>query len=333
MAKITILGCGYGSALGVLFCRYGHEVTTWTKFEEEAEELRREREHKRLLPGVRLPDSLKVTSDPGCVSGSDIVIVCIPSAFYRGAVRAVKEYIDPRTILVNASKGLEESTGKRLSVILREELPNNRVAVITGPCHAEEIGRLVPTTEVCAAYDADTALVLQQTLSNDCYRIYTNDDVTGCELGGVLKNPIALGCGIARGMGLGDNSIAALMTRGMTEITRLGVALGANWKTFTGMAGIGDLIVTCTSEHSRNFRAGKLIGSGIPAAEAVKQIGTVEGYFNSRTAYRLACEYHVDTPIIEQIVNICFNGAQPHKSISALMGRATKHEREVFWTD
>ena len=159
----------------------------------------------------------------------------------------------------------------------------------------------MPTTEVCAAYDRETAPYLQQVLSNESYRIYVNDDIIGCELGGVLKNPIALSCGIARGMGLGDNTVAAIMTRGMTEITRLGVALGANWKTFTGMAGIGDLIVTCTSQHSRNFRAGLLIGKGTPAAEAVAQVGTVEGYTNAKTAYRLALENNVDTPIIEQV--------------------------------
>lgn len=333
MAKIAILGCGYGTALGVLFTKYGHEVTTWTKFEEEAEQLRRDREHKRLLKGVKLPEALGVTTDPAVVSGKDIVIVCIPSAFYREAIRAVKPFVDKNTVIVNASKGLEESTGLRLSEVIKQELPDNPIAVITGPCHAEEVARFDPTTEVCAAYDSETALYLQQTLSNESYRIYINDDVTGCELGGVLKNPIALGCGIARGMGLGDNSIAALMTRGMTEITRLGVALGANWKTFTGMAGIGDLIVTCTSEHSRNYRAGFLIGQGTPAEEAVKSIGTVEGYSNSRTAFRLAKEHNIDTPIIEQIVNICFGGSDPKKSISALMGRASKHEREVFWTD
>lgn len=333
MAKITILGCGYGTALGVLYTKYGHDVTTWTKFENEAEELRTSREHKRLLPGVKLPDNLKVTTDPKCVSGADIVVVCIPSAFYREAVCAVKDYISPNTILVNASKGFEESTGERLSEVIRDELPNNPVAVITGPCHAEEIARFVPTTEVCAAYDTESAKYLQNTLSNECYRIYINDDVIGCELGGVLKNPIALGCGIARGMGLGDNALAALMTRGMTEITRLGVAMGANWKTFTGMAGIGDLIVTCTSEHSRNYRAGMLIGKGTPAAEAVAQIGTVEGYLNSKTAFRIARNLQIDTPIIEQIVNICYNGADPKESISALMSRAVKHEREQFWTD
>lgn len=333
MAKITILGCGYGTALGVLYSKYGHEVTTWTKFEEEAEQLRALREHKRLLPGVKLPDSLGVTTDPTCVSGADIVVVCIPSAFYREAVRSVKEYVDKRTVVVNASKGLEEATGKRLSELLREELPENPVAVVTGPCHAEEIARFVPTTEVCAAYDPETAKYIQTTLSNECYRIYVNDDVAGCELGGVLKNPIALGCGIARGMGLGDNTVAALMTRGMTEITRLGVGLGANWKTFTGMAGIGDLIVTCTSQHSRNYRAGFLIGQGTPAAEAVKQVGTVEGYLNARTAFRLAREHNIDTPIIEQIVNVCYNGNDPKKSISALMTRESKHEREVFWFD
>lgn len=333
MAKISILGCGYGTALGVLYTHYGHEVTTWTKFEEEAQTLRKEREHKRLLPGVKLPDELGVTTDPKCVSGADIVVVCIPSAFYREAVCSVKPYIGKDTVMVNASKGLEERTGGRLSQIIRDELPENRVAVITGPCHAEEIARLMPTTEVCAAYDSDTAEYIQKTLSNDRYRIYINDDIIGCELGGVLKNPIALSCGIARGMGLGDNTIAAIMTRGMTEITRLGVSFGANWKTFTGMAGIGDLIVTCTSQHSRNFRAGMLIGKGMPAAEAVAQIGTVEGYTNAKTAYRLALEHNVDTPIIEQVVKVCYEGADPQKSIQALMGRESKHERETFWTD
>ena len=333
MAKITILGCGYGTALGVLYTKYGHEVTTWTKFEEEAQTLRTEREHKRLLPGVKLPEELKVTTDPKCVSDAEIIVVCIPSKFYREAICAVKPYVNPGTVVVNASKGLEEATGKRLSEIIREELPQNRVAVITGPCHAEEISRFMPTTEVCSAYEPDTEYYLQKTLSNECYRIYINDDIIGCELGGVLKNPIALSCGIARGMGLGDNTIAAIMTRGMTEITRLGVALGANWKTFTGMAGIGDLIVTCTSEHSRNYRAGLLIGQGMPAVDAVAKVGTVEGYINAKTAYRLAKEHSVDTPIIEQVVKICYEGAYPKSSIGALMGRATKHERETFWTD
>ncbi len=333
MAKITILGCGYGTALGVLYTKYGHEVTTWTKFEEEAETLRREREHKHLLPGVKLPDGLKVTTDPKCVSGADVVVVCIPSKFYREAVCAIKPYVDKNTVIVNASKGFEEATGKRLSELIRAELPQNPVAVITGPCHAEEIARFMPTTEVCAAYERATAEYLQKTLSNESYRIYLNDDIIGCELGGVLKNPIALSCGIARGMGLGDNTVAAIMTRGMTEITRLGVALGANWKTFTGMAGIGDLIVTCTSEHSRNYRAGYLIGKGMPAAEAVAKVGTVEGYTNAKTAYRLALDHNVDTPIIEQVVRVCYEDADPKTSIGALMGRASKHERETFWTD
>lgn len=333
MAKIAILGCGYGTALGVLYDHYGHDVITWTKFEQEAEQLRAEREHKRLLPGVKLPESLGVTTDVTCVKDADVVVVAIPSPFYRSAVQSVKEYIRPDAVVINVSKGLEGDTGNRLSQILQEELPNNRIGVITGPCHAEEIARLVPTSEVCAAYDSETALYIQQTLSNECYRIYMNDDVAGCELGGVLKNPIALGCGIARGMGLGDNTVAALMTRGMTEITRLAVALGANWKTFTGMAGLGDLIVTCTSQHSRNYRAGYLIGQGVPAAEAVAQVGTVEGYTSSKIAFRLAKERGIDTPIIEQIVRICYEGGNPKESISALMTRESKHEREVFWMD
>lgn len=333
MAKITILGCGYGTALGVLYTTYGHDVTTWTKFEQEAEQLRTEREHKKLLPGVKLPDALKVTTNPECVADADIVVICIPSAFYRDAVCAVKPFINPKSIIINASKGLEEATGFRLSEVIRQELPHSKIGVITGPCHAEEIARLVPTTEVCAAYDPDVASYIQHTLSNERYRIYINDDIVGCELGGVLKNPIALGCGIARGMGLGDNTIAALITRGMTEITRLAVALGANWKTFTGMAGFGDLIVTCTSQHSRNYRAGFLIGKGTPAADAVAQIGTVEGYINSRTALRLANEHNIEVPIIEQIVKICFDGGIPTNSIGALMSRAVKSERETYWTD
>ncbi len=333
MAEIAILGCGYGTALGVLFSTFGHEVVTWTKFEQEAELLRTEREHKRLLPGVRLPDSLGVTTDPRCVSGADIILVAIPSPFFREAVQSVKPYVDRSAVVINVSKGLEGSTGYRLSQIITEELPDNPAGVITGPCHAEEIARLVPTTEVCASYQDGIAEFIQRTLSNEKYRIYTNDDVAGCELGGVLKNPIALGCGIARGMGLGDNTVAALMTRGMTEITRLGVALGANWKTFTGMAGIGDLIVTCTSQHSRNFRAGNLIGKGVPAAEAVAQVGTVEGYTSSRIAYRLARENGIDTPIIEQIVKICYEGGNPTESIAALMTREARHEREIFWMD
>ena len=333
MSRITILGCGYGTALGVLYTKYGHEVTAWTKFEDEAESLRREREHKRLLPGVKLPEELQVTTDPKCVSGADIVVVCIPSKFYREAICAVKPYVDKNTIVVNASKGLEETTGRRLSEIIREELSENRVAVITGPCHAEEIARFMPTAEVCAAYDEETAGILVKTLSNECYRMYINDDIIGCELGGVLKNPIALSCGIARGMGLGDNTLAAIMTRGMTEITRLGVSLGANWKTFTGMAGIGDLIVTCTSQHSRNYRAGMLIGQGMSAKDAVAQIGTVEGYINAKTAYNLAREHGVDTPIIEQTVRICYENAEPRESIATLMNRTAKHERELFWMD
>ena len=333
MAKITILGCGYGTALGVMFTTYGHEVITWTKFEQEAQQLLTEREHKRLLPGVTLPDGLGVTTDPSCVGGADIILVAIPSPFFREAVRTVKPFVDKNTVVINVSKGLEADTGNRLSQILKEELPLNPIGVITGPCHAEEVARLVPTTEVCAGYDPDTAKYIQATLSNEKYRIYINDDVAGCELGGVLKNPIALGCGIARGMKLGDNTVAALMTRGMTEITRLGVGLGASWKTFTGMAGIGDLIVTCTSLHSRNFRAGKLIGEGVPAPEAVAQVGTVEGYLSSKVAFRLAQEHGIDTPIIEQIVKICYEGGNPAKSLTALMTRETQHEREVFWMD
>ena len=234
------------------------------------------------------------------------------------------------TIVVNVGKGFEENTDKRLSQVLKEELPDNRIAVLTGPSHAEEIGRNVPTTIVVSSEDEDSMMYLQETLQNDRFRIYRNSDLVGCELGGALKNPIALCCGIVEGMGLGDNTIAALMTRGLAEITRLGVAMGGKRETFDGLSGVGDLIVTCTSSHSRNHRAGLLIGQGIPAAQAVKQVGTVEGYQCAKIAYAIAREHNVQVPIIEQLCEVCYNGQSPLEAVSKLMGRPSKAEEEIF---
>ena len=330
MAKITILGCGFGTALAIMWDKQGHQVTAWSKYKEEIDAILNDGEHKKLLPGVIVPPSISLTTDIKCVSDADILVFAIPSKFVREVVLKVKEHIRKDTIVVNVGKGFEEGTDKRLSQVLSEELPENRIAVLTGPSHAEEIGRSVPTTVVCASADEDCVMYLQETLQNDRFRIYRNSDLIGCELGGALKNPIALCCGIVEGMGLGDNTIAALMTRGLAEITRLGVAMGGKRETFNGLSGVGDLIVTCTSAHSRNHRAGLLIGQGMSAKEAVSRVGTVEGYQCAKIAYEIACSLNVQVPIIEQLCEVCYNGQSPLDAVSKLMGRPSKAEEEVF---
>lgn len=329
--KITILGCGFGTALSVLWDKGGHEITAWTKYPEEIAEIQRFGEHKRLLPGVPVSNRIQFTTDISCVKGADIVVFAIPSKFVREVAQKVKEHILPETVVLNVGKGFEEGTHKRLSQVLREELPNNRIAVMAGPCHAEEVGRGIPTTVVFASDDEGCAEFVQEQLQTETFRTYINDDTAGCEIAAALKNPIALCCGIIEGMKLGDNTTASLMTRGLAEITRLGTALGAKWETFTGLAGIGDLIVTCTSVHSRNHRAGILIGEGMSAVEAVKTVGTVEGYSCARIAYELAQQHNVCVPIIEQLNKVCFEGTSPADSLRLLMDRPRKHEKEVFW--
>ena len=330
MAKITILGCGFGTALAIMWDKQGHQVTAWSKYKEEIDAILNDGEHKKLLPGVIVPPSISLTTDIKCVSDADILVFAIPSKFVREVVLKVKEHIRKDTIVVNVGKGFEEGTDKRLSQVLAEELPENRIAVLTGPSHAEEIGRSIPTTVGCASEDEACVMYLQETLQNDRFRIYRNSDLIGCELGGALKNPIALCCGIVEGMGLGDNTIAALMTRGLAEITRLGVAMGGKRETFNGLSGVGDLIVTCTSAHSRNHRAGLLIGQGMSAKEAVSRVGTVEGYQCAKIAYEIACSLNVQVPIIEQLCEVCYNGQSPLDAVSKLMGRPSKAEEEVF---
>jgi glycerol-3-phosphate dehydrogenase (NAD(P)+) len=330
MAKIAILGCGFGTALAVLFDRYGHEVTAWSKFEDEIAAIQRDGEHRKLLPGVVVPPTIKFTTDISMVRDADIVMFVIPSKFVREVARSVKPYLSEKTILVNMGKGFESGL-KRLSEVINEEIPTHPVVVVTGPCHAEEVGRLRPTTVVAASKDPKHSLYIQDVLQNERFRIYSSDDMTGCEIAAALKNPIALCCGIVEGMGYGDNTLAALMTRGLTEITRLGVAMGAKWQTFTGLAGVGDLIVTCTSTHSRNHRAGLLIGQGMPALEAVKKVGTVEGYGCTEIAYHAAMQLGVSIPIIEQLYQVCYENRNPKESVSRLMMRPSKHEKETFW--
>lgn len=330
MARITILGCGFGTALSIMWDKDGHNVTAWSKYQEEIDAILTDGEHKRLLPGVIVPPTISLTTDITCVENAEILVFAIPSKFVREVAVKVKPYVKKDTIIVNVGKGFEQGTNKRLSEVIGEELPNNRIAVLTGPSHAEEIGRNMPTTVVCSSKDRLCAEYIQDTLQNDRFRIYANGDLIGCELGGALKNPIALCCGIVEGMGLGDNTIAALMTRGLAEITRLGVAMGAKRETFNGLSGVGDLIVTCTSAHSRNHRAGLLIGEGVPAEQAVARVGTVEGYECAKIAYDIAKKLNVSVPIIEQLCSVCYDGQNPKDSIVKLMGRPSRAEEEIF---
>ena len=264
------------------------------------------------------------------MENSDMVVFVVPSLFIRSVAQRVKPFLTKDTILVNASKGLEEETFLTMSQIIQSEYPENAVGVITGPSHAEEVGRGVPTTVVAASKNESAAGQIQEAFSSHTLRIYINADPVGCEIGGALKNIIALAAGICDGLHCGDNTKAALMTRGIHEITNLGVKMGGKPETFGGLSGIGDLIVTCCSIHSRNRRAGILIGEGTSPEDAVKQVGTVEGYYCCHAAWALAQKHGVSMPITEQLYHILFDGADPKQALDNLMSRPKKHEYEKF---
>lgn len=334
MAKFTVLGMGgFGLALAVMLDKNGHSVNVWSAFESEIEDIKRDGENKKKLPGVKISDSITLTSDISAVSGSDVVIFGVPTGFVRSVAKQAAPFITENTVILNTSKGLEDKTFKRMSEVLHEELPNSPIVILTGPSHAEEVGVGMPTTVVVASDDSKYSDYIQSIMSNTALRIYINDDVVGSELGGSLKNIIALCAGICDGMGFGDNTKAALMTRGITEIARLGVKMGGKRDTFAGLSGIGDLIVTCTSMHSRNRRAGILIGQGVSPDEAIKQIGTVEGYTCTKVAYELSQSVGVVMPITEQCYNVLFNGLDPKTALKNLMGRPKGHETEQIWVE
>jgi glycerol-3-phosphate dehydrogenase (NAD(P)+) len=332
LAKITILGAGgFGLALAVLFGGEGHDITVWSPIESELREIAETRENKAKLPGIKIPEYVKLTGDIAAVTGADIVISGVPTFAFRSTIEAAKPFFGQNTILVNTSKGLEGGTLMRLSEIVADTLQGVPFVVLSGPSHAEEVALRVPTAVVAASLDKNAADYIQKELTNEVFRVYYSNDVIGCELGGALKNVIALAAGICDGLGAGDNTKAALMTRGITEIARLGVSLGAKESTFAGLTGIGDLIVTCTSMHSRNRRAGILIGKGIPPEDAVKQIGTVEGYACTSAAYELSKRAGISMPITEQCNNILHKGITPAEAVKLLMGRPTKQEKEEIW--
>lgn len=333
MAKIGVLGAGgFGIALSVMCNKMGHEVTLWSAFPAEITEIIRDGQNLRLLPKVKIPQEIKLTSNIEDLQGNDLIILAVPSFAVRETAHKLQPYMGEGSVLATVAKGLEDQSHKRLSEVIAEELPQCKIVVISGPSHAEEVATGVPTTVVAASSSRQAAEHVQDLLMNPTLRIYVNDDIKGVEYGGALKNVIALAAGICDGQKLGDNSKAALMTRGITETARLGVALGANHETFGGLSGIGDLIVTCTSMHSRNRRAGIFIGQGNTARQALEKVGmTVEGYLATKAAYELSKSVDVEMPIVEQCYLVLYKNKSPKKAIADLMGRPKRHESETIW--
>ena len=328
MAKVSILGGGtWGIAIAVLLHKNGHEVTVWSALEAEVEMLQNTHEHK-MLPGVKLPDDMIFTTDDeSAVMGKNLVVMAVASSYTRSTANRFSKLIAPNQKIVNVAKGIEESTLMTLCEIIEQEIPQADVAVLSGPSHAEEVGRGIPTTIVVGSKKKETADYLQNLFMNEVFRVYTSSDVLGIELGAALKNVVALAAGIADGLGYGDNTKAALITRGIAEIARLGINLGCRIETFYGLTGIGDLIVTCASMHSRNRRAGILIGQGKTMEEAMDEVKmVVEGVYSAKAGYALSQKYGVTMPIVEQVNKVLFEGASASLAVKELMLRDKKVE-------
>lgn len=333
MSKVMILGSGgFGVSLAVMLHKYGHDVCLWSPFKEEIDAIRLHGENRKLLPGVAIDMSINLTTSIEIASEYEVIIFAVPSFAVRETAQRVKPYVTKNMILMNVGKGFEESTMLRLSEVINSEIKDNDVVVLSGPSHAEEIARGVPTTIVAACKNRSNAEFVQDLMMNTNLRVYVNDDIIGVELGGALKNIIAVCAGVCDGLDLGDNSKAALITRGLAEIARLGKAMGAQTETFTGLTGMGDLIVTCTSMHSRNRRCGIFIGQGLNANEAIQRVGmTVEGCVATKAAYNLSKKYNVDMPITNEIYNVIYNEKDIRLALSDLMGRPRRHENEEVW--
>ena len=335
--KICVMGAGsWGLALALLLDDNSHEVTVWCHSKEEKDSIVLEGENKRCLPGVKLPSSMKFTTNKeDAIQDKDIIVIAIPSEFMRENIKEISPFVIDSQIIVNVSKGLEHSTLSRLSEVIQSELPNNPVVVLSGPSHAEEVSRRLPTTVTVSSKSKQAAHDIQTVFMTDYFRVYTNPDLMGVELGAALKNVIAFAAGALEGMGYGDNTKAALMTRGLTEITRLGIAMGANQQTFSGLSGIGDLIVTCTSSHSRNRYAGELVGQGYTLDEAIEKVNmVVEGVHTAKGAYLLKEKYNVQMPIITAVYQTLFEGLPAKDALHGLMIRDKKDEHsqeDLLW--
>lgn len=332
MSRVGVIGAGsWGTALATVLAGKGHDVTIWLRNEKQAIDMQQKRENAKYLPGVKLAENIRITADKKeAAHDAEALLFSVPAQSFRQVFKETMEFAKDDVIVINAAKGIEKGSLLRLSQVAEEIIPDiaGRYAVISGPSHAEEVGKRLPTTVAVASTDTDTAIKAQDLFFTDRFRTYIQDDVIGVEVGGALKNIIALGAGISDGMGFGDNAKAALMTRGLAEIARLGIALGAKSDTFLGLTGVGDLIVTCTSMHSRNRRCGILIGQGKTAQEATEEIGmVVESMSTTVAAYGLACAKNVEMPITEKIYEVINGTTDAALAVETLMGRERKHEK------
>ena len=337
MAKVAVIGAGsWGIALAKLLHTNGHETTVWSIMEEEIRMLQEKHEHVDKLPGVRLPDDMCFTTSlADAVRDKEVLILAVPSVYTRSTAKSMAPLVSEKQIIVCVAKGIEDDTFMTISDVVEEEIPQADVAVMCGPSHAEEVGIGLPTTVVAGARTEATAKKIQDLFMNDVFRVYTSPDMLGMELGGSLKNVIALAAGMADGLGYGDNTKAALITRGITEITGLAVAMGAHFETLYGLTGIGDLIVTCESKHSRNRKAGMLIGQGYTMQQATEEVKmVVEGIYSAKAALALAKKYQVELPIIEEVHAVLFDDKPAKDAVRDLMLREKKAEHSSLeWGD
>lgn len=333
MAKISVLGAGsWGTALALLLHNNGHEVTLWSALEDEVKMLREKREHASKLPGVKLPETMEITVDlEKSLADPDVAVLAVPSPFTRATAHRMAPFTKKGQIIVNVAKGVEENTLMTLSEIISQEIPQADVCVLSGPSHAEEVGKGIPTTCVVSAEKRATAEYLQGIFMSPVFRVYTTPDMLGVELGGALKNVIALAAGTADGLGYGDNIKAALITRGIAEIARLGTKMGARMETFYGLSGMGDLIVTCASVHSRNRKAGYLMGKGYTMKKAMDEVKmVVEGVYSAKAAKSLAEKYQVEMPIIQEVNKVLFEEKPAAEAVRDLMVRDKKVETPML---
>ena len=329
MKKACVLGAGsWGTALAMVLSENSENVSLWTKCKNQVKEINEERTNTKYLKGIKVPENIYCTVDiEDAVNDSEIIVLAVPSQAIRSVSKELKECLKENQIVVNVAKGLEKETGLRMSQVVIEEIKDIRYVVLSGPSHAEEVAKRLPTTIVVSSFDKEASEIVQNAFMTDVFRVYTNDDVIGVELGGTLKNIIAFGCGVCDGLGYGDNTKSALITRGLHEIKSLGVSLGAKEETFNGLSGVGDLIVTCTSQHSRNRMAGYLIGRGYSKEEAVAKVEmVVEGVVATEAVYKKTRGLNKEFPILESIYSIVFEDKKPEDALKELMSRDKKGE-------
>lgn len=332
MGKIGVIGSGtWGTAIAVLLNHNGHQVDLWSAIPAEIEEIERTRRHKNL-PETVIPDTIRCTADlEAAMKEKDLLVLAVPSVFVRSTARRMKEFCPEGQIIVDVAKGIEENTLDTMTMIIKEEIPQCEPAALSGPSHAEEVSRGLPTTCVAGSRKKAVAEYIQSVFMSPVFRVYTSPDVLGIEVGAALKNVVALAAGIADGLGYGDNTKAALITRGIAEIARLGTAMGGKFETFSGLTGIGDLIVTCASMHSRNRRAGILIGKGCTMEEAMKEVQmVVEGVYSAKAALALSKKYNVPMPIVEEVNQVLFDGKTAKEAVTDLMMRDKRIEHSAL---